>query len=193
MEHEAPAETLIIDGSPRAGNTQYVCERIKAGLDHPGRIIKVFNQKILPCTGCMACNKKLPCGLDKKDDMPEIREAIANARVLVVGAPNYWDGVPGHLRTMIDRLNPFFGDGHVDERVYGMPYLQFMVGGRADQDFCIEQGLGGLKRHLGLQQLDSYYSQAVKPRDLRKQPEAIQVAIDDMIRKINAAVAASKR
>jgi len=42
------------------------------------------------------------CSLD--DDMIRIRKQIENSSILVLASPLYWCGVPGRMKTFIDRL-----------------------------------------------------------------------------------------
>lgn len=172
-------EVLIIDGSPRRGNTQFVCEFLKSKLEGGVcKIIKIAHQKILPCTGCLSCSKAGNCRID--DDMNGIRAQITDARCLVFGAPNYFDGIPGPAKTLIDRLNPFFGK----EVVKNKPFMSFMVGGMADQSQCLGSGFGGMVRHLGLNDIGSYYLQGLNPGDLRGRIDGIHETLDDMVSRI---------
>ena len=193
---ETGRNTLIICGSPRIGNTQYLCEQIQEGLDHPSEILEIRRQSILACTGCLICNRGEPCNLDRKDRMDELRAKIKAASCLVVGAPNYWDGVPGPLRTFIDRLNPLYAqvhsEGDANTDLVGKPFLRFMVGGRANEEFCLRNGLDGLSRHLRLKLIGSHYIQALNHRDLKDNPDRASAIIATMVSEINTAVAESK-
>lgn len=49
---------LIISGSPRKGNTDYVCNIFKREVERVGRevrIIKISDYNIKPCISCRNC------------------------------------------------------------------------------------------------------------------------------------------
>lgn len=57
------------------------------------------------CAGCAVCETGHVCPC--KDDLEQLMQRIAASDVLVIGAPSYWGGIPGRMKNMIDRCNPW--------------------------------------------------------------------------------------
>jgi len=97
---------LVINGAPRAkGNTDLLLERFAHGVALSGAVLKVVDlrtRQIGDCIGCYQCSRDSKCSLE--DDMQEIRSAFEESDLLVFACPVYWSGVPGMMKTFIDRL-----------------------------------------------------------------------------------------
>ena len=97
---------LFISGSPRKGNTEYIITKLFDSFDGKKDIIYLRKQQINYCNGCLTCNKTKACPIN--DDMKNINMSLIKADLLVIGSPNYYDNVPGILKSLIDRTNPLF-------------------------------------------------------------------------------------
>ena len=98
---------LLLSGSPRKGNTDYILNKIFESLGSTRKeIIHLRDKNISHCRGCLSCDKTNKCAIH--DDMDEIMEKLKAAEVLVFGTPNYFDNVSGIVKDFIDRTNPFY-------------------------------------------------------------------------------------
>jgi multimeric flavodoxin WrbA len=98
---------LLISGSPRKGNTDYILNKIFKSLgSNEKEIVYLRDKNISHCRGCLVCDKTNKCVM--RDDMDEIMEKLKEAEIIVLGTPNYFDNVPGIVKDFIDRTNPFY-------------------------------------------------------------------------------------
>lgn len=99
---------LLLDGSPRKGNTQAAVAAIAEGIEANIALahidlIKVSEKKIASCTGCNGCKVgDETCVII--DDMVEIIEKVKEAEMIVFASPVYWWGITAQLKQLIDRL-----------------------------------------------------------------------------------------
>lgn len=100
------AKFLLISGSPRPGNTEFVLKKVFAGLKAEKELILLRQLNINRCKGCLSCDKLKKCV--QQDDMQAIYPKTQSADVLIIGSPNYFDNVPGLMKDFIDRTNPFY-------------------------------------------------------------------------------------
>ena len=68
------------------------------------------------CTGCMACQKSHSCVIS--DDASAIAEKVKYSDVLVFATPIYYYEMSGQLKTMLDRMNPIYGDDYKFREIY---------------------------------------------------------------------------
>ena len=95
---------LIISGSPRKGNTDYVCNIFKREVERVGRevrIIKISDYNIKPCISCRNCIETGECMI--KDDMEKIFPLLINADAIVIVSPVYFNNVTAQLKAFMDR------------------------------------------------------------------------------------------
>lgn len=98
---------LLINGSPRAGNTDLILNKIKDSLVGFSLDLVLLREKnIQYCKGCLFCDKNKKCLI--KDDMIDINEKLLKSHLIIIGTPNYYDNVPALLKNFIDRTNPFY-------------------------------------------------------------------------------------
>ncbi|BAS32190.1 flavodoxin family protein [Dehalococcoides mccartyi] len=133
---------VLISGSPRKGNTEYILESLskllkKAGADTCLILLRKCN--ICFCTGCLACETRTKSqqGICKqKDDMPELLEQLKQADTIVLGTPVYFEMLSGLTKNFIDRTCPVW------------PSLQGKkMGGVAVAEESIGQALLNLKQY----------------------------------------------
>ena len=101
---------LIIDGSPRKGaNSDFAAEKLAAFLKEDGAQSETFtlrDKKVTPCVACDTCKKTDVC--IHKDDMAEFNAKLEKADGVALLSPIYFGGLPGTVKTLIDRFYVFF-------------------------------------------------------------------------------------
>lgn len=106
---------LVINGSPRGdkSNTLRLTEAFLAGIcdnqkENPPVIEKldISRMDIRSCLGCFSCWKNTPgvCCID--DDMKIVLQKLLWADITIWSFPLYYFGLPGKLKTVIDRQLP---------------------------------------------------------------------------------------
>lgn len=105
---------LIINGSPRGqkSNSLRLAKAFAEGaLEAAGegelKVLDVSSLNIAPCRGCFYCwqNKEGSCVIE--DDEVQFLSSRVWADLTVWSFPLYYSGVPGHLKTAIDRQLSF--------------------------------------------------------------------------------------
>ncbi len=101
---------LGIKGSPRrGGNTDLLLEAALAAARDAGAVTRVLvasESGLQPCRGCNACSVTGTCVID--DGGSAVHAAIDDADGIIVATPVYFASVPGVLKVMIDRLQPYW-------------------------------------------------------------------------------------
>lgn len=102
-------KVLILNGSPRKGNTLTAIRAIEKGIEsRPDAAdievtrIDTEGKNIIPCKACNACGSMSRCIF--ADDSPEINAAVEAADVIVFATPVYWWGVTAQLKLVIDKF-----------------------------------------------------------------------------------------
>ena len=104
---------LIINGSPRGekSNSLRLAKAFAQGAAEESasevKTLDVFKLKIAPCRGCFFCrqNAQGKCSIDDEEEI--FLNARAQADLTIWSFPLYYAGVPGHLKTAIDRQLSF--------------------------------------------------------------------------------------
>jgi len=108
------SKILLISGSPRKGNTEYILGEVKKHLrkaGYPAELILLRKKKIKECTGCLTCQKNRPCPLGiKNDEMAKLNQKLLEASYVVIGTPTYFNMVSGLLKRWMDRTVPLYPD-----------------------------------------------------------------------------------
>lgn len=106
---------LGIAGSPRRhGNSDRLLEAALAGATESGaeaRTLVAADAGLSQCLGCNACSVDGEC--TQRDGGPELYAAIDAADAMIVATPVYFASVPGTLKTLIDRVQPYWARTHV--------------------------------------------------------------------------------
>jgi len=107
-------KVLVINGSPKIGDkssTFTITEKFLEGLnnkvEHDITVLNVVEKNIAYCKGCLSCWIRQDGHCVIQDDMNDILDMIKDSDMLVWSFPLYEYGVPGPLKTLMDRLNPF--------------------------------------------------------------------------------------
>ena len=165
-----PLKYLLVSGSPRAGNTDFILSKIYKTIEGKKELIFLKNKNVKNCIGCLNCHNKPECVI--KDDMDEIREKMLNADVLIIGTPNYFDNVSGLLKNFMDRMHPFYKN----ELLKGKKLFLIMVGG-GDVEISkkyLEITTRGFVKYLKLDLIKTYCFKALNQKDVERNPNAIK-------------------
>ena len=106
-------KVLMLNGSPRKGNTYRALEEMAKVFAANGietEIVDVAKEPIRGCQACGACGKLGKCVFD--DQVNEIAEKLKEADGMVIGSPVYYASANGALISLLDRL---FYSSHFDK------------------------------------------------------------------------------
>ncbi|MBF8438141.1 flavodoxin family protein [Halanaerobiaceae bacterium Z-7014] len=114
---------LAIKGSPRSNsNSSFMLDKIIDGckekavtenIEISEKIIKPFMMDIKTCTACFNCDKTAKCVFN--DDMTELLKDFDRADIVLLASPIYFNGMPSHIKKMIDRCQPIWASKYVLE------------------------------------------------------------------------------
>lgn len=91
------------------GNTSLILKPFVEGLEEGGVEVELFYTRrlnVYPCLGDRACWKRTPGECVQKDDMRMLLPKIQRADIIVLAVPVYFDGMPGPMKNVFDRLLP---------------------------------------------------------------------------------------
>ncbi|MDD5738537.1 MAG: flavodoxin family protein [Candidatus Pacebacteria bacterium] len=98
--------SLLISGSPRKGNTEFILRSISEQFIGNKELLLLREKNIKRCCGCLSCEKSKKCV--QQDDIQQVFEKMKQADVLVLGSPNYFYNVSGLMKDLIDRTNSLY-------------------------------------------------------------------------------------
>jgi multimeric flavodoxin WrbA len=97
---------LAVSGSPRNnGNTDTLLNEVLQTAKAEGaqtQLIRLSDYKLEPCQACMACATTGKCA--QKDDGETLYKMLTEVDGIVLGAPSYFQSVPGPMKIFIDRM-----------------------------------------------------------------------------------------
>jgi multimeric flavodoxin WrbA len=103
-------KVMIVAGSPREnGNSDAIANVAKEELEAKGAEVDIFqirDKEINTCTGCNTCKKTGKCVFN--DDETEFIANIDQYDNLLFVAPVYFAGLPGTVKSFIDRTYEIF-------------------------------------------------------------------------------------
>lgn len=174
---------LLISGSPRIGNCEYILKKVYDGIKSKNKeLVLLRNKNIKHCLGCLTCSKnKKTCVT--KDDMQELYKKIEWADVIVIATPNYYDNVSGLLKDFIDRTNPYYEtDG-----LKGKKVVEIIVGGGSEvhSKRVAKESLKHFTRAHNLDVAEIYCFSALGPVDVKNDKKYI-LKIKEIISKVNS-------
>ena len=73
------------------------------GIEFNNSIYTAKNSDIHECVGCLNCFNAGVCSLH--DDMNDIKEAIKDSDIIILGSPVYFHQVSGSTKKLVDRLS----------------------------------------------------------------------------------------
>lgn len=173
------ANVLMISGSNRNGNTEYILKKLSEKIED-SELILLRNKNISYCKGCLACHHIPKCIIN--DDINEIITKITESDLIIFGVPNYFDNVSGLFKNFMDRLHPLYkSDLAANKKV-----IFIYVGGGNSKGTKTElhNSVKGLVKYLKLDVIKEYSFQALYPKDIIEQNKLPKI-IDEIILNIN--------
>ncbi|MFH0941597.1 MAG: flavodoxin family protein [Chloroflexota bacterium] len=114
-------KVLGIMGSPRpGGNTDLLLDEALKGAESRGAQVEklvVDKLKISPCKEYYGCLRDGDCVI--RDDMDGIYPRLLGADAVIVAAPMFFYGLPGQLKSLIDRCQATWVRKHVLKQALG--------------------------------------------------------------------------
>ena len=168
-------KVLLISGSNRNGNTNYVLNQIHNLLENT-ELILLSKCNIEYCKGCLACHNVFKCII--QDDMKEIIDKIIESDLIIFGVPNYFDNVTGLFKNFMDRLHPLYKNELIkDKKVI---YI-YNGGGEAEGTLNeMSKAVYGLNKYLKLKVVKEYAYQALNLNDVQNQEDKINNMIEEI-------------
>ena len=128
---------LCISGSPRRhGNSDALLDALVAGVEaaggEPVRLVAA-QAGANPCRGCNACSRDGRC--IQRDGMDAVYELIDSADAVAVATPVFFASVPGVLKVLLDRFQPYWARRYVlgePRPAHTRPGAILVVGGGGD-------------------------------------------------------------
>jgi len=172
-------KTLLISGSPRQGNTEFILKTIYNSLAGEKELVLLRNKNIQHCRGCLACGKTKKCII--KDDMAEMLDKLIWADTIIIGTPNYYDNVSGLLKDFIDRTNPFYETGKLkNKKVFAI-----VIGG-SKIEYSEQLASRLIKDYIdahNMKLIDSFCFKALNANELSEDTKILE-DIDKIVKKI---------
>ncbi len=103
---------LILNGSPKQNSSTLVLtwefmKGVNENNEHQIESVNIVEKKINYCQGCLSCWIRQDGHCAIQDDMNGLLDRMAESDMIVWSFPLYEYGVPGPLKTLLDRTNPF--------------------------------------------------------------------------------------
>lgn len=166
---------LLISGSNRIGNTNYILKMINENIEN-SELILLKEKNIEYCKGCLACHNIEYCVLD--DDINEIISKIIDSDLIIFGVPNYFDNVSGLFKNFMDRLHPLYKS----ELIANKKIIFIYVGGGDEKGTKTElhNSVSGFIKYLKVNLIKEYSFKALHNNDINDQKEKIQKIIKEI-------------
>jgi len=97
---------LVLEGSPRKGNTSVVTDWVLAGMGKGNKVtrVKLCELNIHPCQECFTCtDSKKAAGCAQDDDMVELYDKMIDADLVLWTSPIFCWNVTGQTKMALDR------------------------------------------------------------------------------------------
>lgn len=172
----------FIIGSPRKrGNTAVLAETLNKQLDKEkftSNYSFLYDFEIKACTDCRGCKRgNLTCIVE--DEMQELYKRIDAADILVFGTPIYWFTPTAKMKSLLDRLRPYYGGDKLTNKK--MATLLPAGVGEKDCDLTIEM-FKRMARSLKLEFIGAVTSKAYDIGDAKKDEKAM-MAITNLVKR----------
>ncbi len=134
---------LFINGSNREQNCSKIINDLKS---ENCNIINLANKDIKFCLGCNACAKKLKNHCVLSDFITTtIYKSILEADNIILVSPVYMSQVSGLIKSVIDRLNPFYNHNSLkNKNIYLILVGQASYNDNIEEINAISSWLGGV-------------------------------------------------
>jgi len=102
-------KVIAINGSPkREGNTFHALSTVGRELEAAGiefEILPIGQKMVHGCIACGKCavNRDEKCAITT-DDLNDLIQQVKQADGLLLGSPVYYSGVPGTMKSLLDRM-----------------------------------------------------------------------------------------
>lgn len=168
-------KVLLICGSNRKGNTEYILTQLSNYLNNC-ELILLRNKNIEYCKGCLACHYNNECII--KDDIKLIIRQLINANLIVFGVPNYFDNVSGLFKNFIDRLHPLFKS----QQLKNKKVIFIFVGGGNEKGTEIElhNAIKGISKYLLIDIKKEFSFKALNKDDAHQQIDKIEYVANEI-------------
>jgi multimeric flavodoxin WrbA len=97
---------LVLEGSPRKGNTSVVTDWVLAGMGKGNKVtrVKLCELNIHPCRECFTCtSSKKKAGCAQEDDMVDLYDKMIDADLVVWASPIFCWNVTAQTKMALDR------------------------------------------------------------------------------------------
>lgn len=168
-------KTLLISGSPRKGNTEFILSKIYDSLKGEKDLVLLRNRNIQHCKGCLACDETKKCAIN--DDMAGILDKMILADTIVIGTPSYYYNVSGLLKDFIDRTTPLYETGKLDNKKV---FTVISCGEEEKGNEAVGKTLKDFSDLHNMKYQSSYYFHGIEPNAVQNNPEVIK-KIDEII------------
>ncbi len=170
---------ILISGSPRKGNTDYVLSNIYNSLKGDKELIFLRDIDLKRCNGCLSCYKTNECVIN--DEMSGIFKRLLVADVIIIGSPNYYGNVSGLMKDFIDRTIPSYETKSLKNK----KLISIMVGGGETQitEKFHKEAIRGFVKYNQLDLIKTFNFKAFQANDLKQSPDS-KIEIDRIIEEI---------
>ena len=101
-------KVLLLNGSPRKGNTfsalEIIEKGIKENLQAEVEFLDVTKYDVKACIACDYCSSHKGKCVNQKDDGQFLADKMEEADVIIFGSPVYWWGISAQLKLVLDRM-----------------------------------------------------------------------------------------
>jgi len=163
---------LLISGSPRSGNTEFILKKIFEALPNDKELVLLRKLNINRCKGCLSCDKLKKCV--QQDDMQELYPKMQVADVLIIGTPNYFNNVSGLLKDFIDRTVPLFYEDEASALKGKKAFFVVVGGGEVENSQPVVEILRDFAQIHGIKTIGSHCFKAQNADDIAKNPETLE-------------------
>ncbi len=97
-------KTLLMNGSPRKGNTKFAVDLLKEKLGAQGELVEVGSLDLMGCTACEVCRKKGDGRCITPDQTNGLLNQMREADQIIFATPVYFWGISAQLKLAVDKM-----------------------------------------------------------------------------------------
>lgn len=167
---------ILILGSPRKGNTDYILSEIFNKLGNGAKLVFLRDLKINFCKGCLACYETGKCV--QADDMEGLFQKLLEAKLIILGSPLYYGNVSALTKNFIDRTIPAYDH----ELLKNKKIISIMVGGgdTATTEEFHKEVIRGFVKYNKLNLIKRFNFQGFEADDLLKE-QGVEGKISEIV------------